>query len=439
MNMKKMMALAAGSLAIAAQALTLSVKDVKIAQRYPWDGLVDIDYTVVCDEPTTNIWVYPVGYDADFNTSVAPRTLEGDGVNGQPVAVGAEGEKTFRMTWNMAADMPANYNRAKFSMKMYAYAGAAPYMVIDLSPGAEAEKYDVTYLNEIPGGEWDDEYKTSKLVLKLVCPGTFMMGTPVDEPGHSWVNANYEIQHKVTLTQPFYMGVFELTQKQYQLVTGTNATYSTWYGGVNRPVMGVSYNDIRGYDLGTKWPNGKQVDATSFFGILRTRTGITFDLPTEAQWEYTCRAGTGGALNSGKSLTNANLSEVARWYNNLSDGKGGYTDYHTVVGKYLPNAWGFYDMHGNVAEWCRDWWRASLSETETDPKGPESGSYRVVRGGGSRTFWRNNNSSGSSSSVSYTYAARSGARNYYITNLTGSTPGTKTEQVGFRVAAYPAE
>ena len=80
MQLKKMMALAAGSLAIAAQGLTLSVKDVKIAQRYPWNGLVDIDYTVVCDEPVTNIWVYPVGYDADFNVSVAPRTLEGDGV-----------------------------------------------------------------------------------------------------------------------------------------------------------------------------------------------------------------------------------------------------------------------------------------------------------------------------------------------------------------------
>ena len=427
MQLKKMMmALAAGSLAIAAQGLTLSVKDVKIAQRYPWNGLVDIDYTVVCDEPATNIWVYPVGYDADFNTSVAPRTLEGDGANGQPVTVGAEGEKTFRMTWNMAADMPANYNRAKFSMKMHAYAGAAPYMVIDLSPGAEATKYDVTYLTEIPNGEWDDEYKTTKLVLKLVCPGTFMMGSPVDELGHNVYGK--ETLHKVTLTQPFYMGIFELTQKQYELVTGSNPSY---YKGSARPVEQVSYDELRGSDLGAKWPSGKQVDATSFFGKLRTRTGITFDLPTEAQWEYVCRAGAGTALNNGKNLTGTdtcpNVAEVARYKGNRNDGKGGYTDAHTIVGKYLPNFWGFYDMHGNVAEWCRDWWLENLTETARDPKGPETGSYRVVRGGS----WYD--------CLGQSMACRSACRWPYFGWYSNPDPQRKTYETGFRVAAYPAE
>lgn len=446
MQLKKMMALAAGSLAIAAQGLTLSVKDVKIAQRYPWNGLVDIDYTVVCDEPATNIWVYPVGYDADFNVSVAPRTLEGDGANGQPVTVGAEGEKTFRMTWNMAADMPANYNRAKFSMKMHAYAGAAPYMVIDLSPGAEATKYDVTYLTEIPNGEWDDEYKTTKLVLKLVCPGTFMMGSPEDELGHN-ANSSYgseslndETLHKVTLTQPFYMGVFELTQKQYQLVTGTNPSRFT---GDNRPVEQVSYSTLRGSDLGTQWPSGKQVDATSFFGKLRTRTGISFDLPTEAQWEYTCRAGTGTALNSGKNLTGtetcSNMAEVGRYGKNMADGKGGYSQ-HTTVGKYLPNAWGFYDMHGNVAEWCRDWWFKTLDSSATDPKGASSGSYRVMRGGA----WDDYRAAG------YADSCRSAYRSYdFFTGYLNygprsrsriqTTPNRGNDCWGFRVAAYPAE
>ncbi len=444
MNMKKMMmVLAAGSLAIAAQGLTLSVKDVKIAQRYPWNGLVDIDYTVVCDEPATNIWVYPVGYDADFNVSVAPRTLEGDGANGQPVTVGAGGEKAFRMTWNMGADMPANYNRAKFSMKMHAYAGAAPYMVINLEPGPEATKYDVDYLMEIPDVEWPIEYKTSKLVLKLVCPGTFMMGSPVEEEGRSTDTAR-ETQHKVTITQPFYMGVFEVTQKQYELVMGQNPSSQT---GESRPVEQVSYDMIRGNTLGAKWPAHRQVDATSFFGKIRAKTGITFDLPTEAQWEYTCRAGTGSALNNGKNLEDgfwyrggsssagryyyqsAPASEVARYsYNSgqsndsgnyyLWDKKGGYR-YATVVGCYKPNAWGFYDMHGNVREWCIDWWQNNLtSSPTTNPVGATSGSYRSIRGGG----WNE--------SAEW---VRSANRSNY------TSPSNRDSVIGFRVAAYPAE
>ena len=437
MNMKKMMmALAAGSLAITAQALTLSVKDVKIAQRYPWNGLVDIDYTVVCDEPATNIWVYPVGYDADFNVSVAPRTLEGDGVNGAPVTVGAEGEKTFRMTWNMAADMPANYNRAKFSMKIHAYAGAAPYMVINLSPGPNADKYEVTYLTEIPNGSWSDLYKTTNMVLKLVRPGTFMMGSPADELGRS----DYEVLHKVTITHPFYMGVFEVTQNQYELVTGRAPSKLKGY---MRPVESVTYNDLRGAVLGANWPEHIQVDAESFFGKIRARTGITFDLPTEAEWEYTCRAGTGTALNSGRNLSAINecynMAEVGRYGGNKNDGKGGYTYGHTVVAMYKPNVWGFYDMHGNVAEWCRDWWQNRLTDQAVDPKGAESGTYRIIRGG-------NCQFRGSNAYTTFAALCRSAARGYDFYDWDGSNnyylktyPSTVYAFWGFRVAAYPAE
>ncbi|MBR0068601.1 MAG: formylglycine-generating enzyme family protein [Kiritimatiellae bacterium] len=377
MNMKKMMmALAAGSLAIAAQALTLSVKDVKIAQRYPWNGLVDIDYTVVCDDAAADVYVYPVGYDVDMNVSVAPRTLTGDGANGKAVKAG-----THRMTWDMGTDMGANYNRAKFSMKMHAYANAAPYLVIDLSAGSNAEKYEVSYLSEMPAAAWPLEYKTTKLVLKLVVPGTFMMGSSAEELGHDWYSSGFETRHQVTLTQPFYMGVFELTQQQYNLVMGSNPSS---YKGDSRPVERVSYETIRGSTLGAAWPNHRQVDATSFMGKLRARTGLTFDLPTEAQWEYTCRAGTDSALNNGKNLTNTQtdsaVAEVARYGSNNNDGKGGYSQ-HTEVGSYRPNAWGFYDMHGNVAEWCLDWWTDNLSVSSvTDPVGRATGTYRLGRG-----------------------------------------------------------
>lgn len=372
--------LTAMAMALGVQALTLNVKDVKMAQRYPWNGLVDIDYTIESDSPNADVYVYPVGYDADFNVSIAPRTLTGDGANGKPVKPGVH-----RMTWDMAADMGENYNRAKVSMKIHAYAGATPYLVVDLSAGPEAQKYEITYLNEIPGAAWPVEYKTTKLLLKLVVPGTFMMGSPNEELGHNYANGsssfNDETRHQVTLTQPFYMGVFELTQQQYKLVMGSNPSY---HAGDSRPVEAVSYNDIRGGTLGAAWPSHRQVDANSFMGKLRSRTGLTFDLPTEAQWEYTCRAGTDSALNNGKNLSAIDrdpaMAEVGRYYDNKGDNKGGYNR-HTEVGSYRPNAWGFYDMHGNVHEWCLDWWAKMSVTPATDPKGAASGSYRVLRGG----------------------------------------------------------
>lgn len=422
---KAMTLLAAVAVGLSAQALTLAVKDVKIAQRYPWNGLVDIDYTVECDDPDADVYVYPVGYDVDMNLSVPPRTLTGDGANGKAVKAG-----THRMTWDMAKDMGENYNRAKFSMKVHAYAGAAPYMVIDLSAGSNAEKYEVSYMGEIPDGRWSQEYKSTKLVLKLVPPGTFMMGAREDESFRNYDGNNREVRHKVTLKQPFYMGVFELTQQQYKLITGNNPSY---YTGDFRPVERVSYSDVRGSTLGAKWPEHQQVDATSFLGKLRSRTGVTFDLPTEAQWEYACRAGTDSSLNSGKDVTGTDsdgkLAEVGRYYNNRSDGKGGY-DRHTEVGLYLPNAWGFYDMHGNVYEWCLDWWQDNLSTTPAeDPVGRSSGSRRVVRGGG----WYTGGG----------YAARcrsayrtDWAASYNINEYDGANH--RTDIQGFRVVALPA-
>ena len=139
----------------------------------------------------------------------------------------------------------------------------------------------------------------------------------------------------------------------------------------------VSYDDICGADR--PWPANADVTAGSFLGRLRAKTGLTgFDLPTEAQWEYACRGGTTTALNSGKDLTAAkgpcpNMDEVG-WYEKNS---GGTT--HPVGGR-RPNAWGLYDMHGNVLEWCRDWC-GSYGGDATDPVGPVGGEKRVCRGG----------------------------------------------------------
>jgi len=150
----------------------------------------------------------------------------------------------------------------------------------------------------------------------------------------------------------------------------------------------VSYNDIRGSSVGRGWPEHSNVDANSFMGKLRARTGLTtLDLPTEAQWERAARAGTTTALNSGKNLTNTgscpNMSEVGRYWHNGGSGytQGGNTSVGTAkVGSYLPNAWGLYDMHGNVWETCLDWYEAYHAST-MDPVGAASGWYRVRRGG----------------------------------------------------------
>ena len=265
------------------------------------------------------------------------------------------------------------------------------YCVIDLSAGPNASRYPVSYRDSPPTGGFNtDEFKTTKLVLRLIYPGTFTMGSPEGEKGR-WGD---ETRHKVTLTKPFYIGLFEVTQRQWELVMGTRPSFfsnASYYA--KRPVECVSYNDIRGSSKGSRWPASRAVDASSFMGRLRARAplgdGMVWDLPTEAQWEYACRAGTTTALNSGKNLANMDsdsyMGEVGRyWYNGGSVYSSSCTTAHGTaeVGSYRPNAWGLYDMHGNVWEYCLDWYRYDLgSSAVTDPKGASSGSHRLKRGG----------------------------------------------------------
>jgi len=223
------------------------------------------------------------------------------------------------------------------------------------------------------------------MVFRRIPAGTFTMGSPTNELGRS----SGETQHQVTLTQPFYMGVFEVTQKQWERVMGTWPSYFTNVScRDSRPVEQVSYNMIRGSNAGAGWPSNSNVDTDSFMGRLRARTGKAFDLPTESQWEYAGRAGTPTALNSGKNLTTTNscpnISEVGRYYYN-----GGSNSAQSVntsggtakVGSYLPNVWGLYDIHGNVWEWCLDW-DGTYPGTVSNPPGAPSGSNRDRRGGG---------------------------------------------------------
>ena len=263
------------------------------------------------------------------------------------------------------------------------------YMVVDLSGGPNATKYPVRYTNTPPNLN-DDTCRTTELWLRQIPKGTFIMGSPEDEVGHE----PGETQHEVTLTQDYYIGVFECTQKQWELVMGTKPSYfynDTYYE--TRPVESVSFDDVRGKasQAGWRWPmDGHMVDPTSFLGKLREKIGMMFDLPTEAQWEYACRAGTTTAFNSGKNMTweplDASMNEVGRFYNNGGSEYSGNCDSTkgtAKVGSYLPNAWGLYDMHGNVWEMCLDRYRSDYGiDAVLDPVGPTLGSTRVVRGGG---------------------------------------------------------
>jgi formylglycine-generating enzyme required for sulfatase activity len=175
--------------------------------------------------------------------------------------------------------------------------------------------------------------------LALIRPGKFMMGEEKD-------------RHEVALSKPFYMGVTEVTQAQYQAVMGTNP--STFKGETN-PVEIVSWND-----------------ATEFCKKLSEKTRRAVRLPTEAEWEYACRAGTATAFSFGDA--GSALGDYA-WYTSNS----GSTTH--PVGQKKPNAWGLYDMHGNVWEWCADWYGDYPKVAVTDPQGAASGASRVLRGG----------------------------------------------------------
>lgn len=229
--------------------------------------------------------------------------------------------------------------------------------------------------------------------LELVwCPaGSFWMGSPANEAERD----DYETRHRVALTNGFWLGKYEVIQEQWEAVMGTNP--SEFKGASNLPVENVSWVDCQEFceKLNAKMPG----DVGGF------------RLPTEAEWEYACRAGTETAFCYGNSLdaTMANFKGTCP-YGGAAEGKWRWKT--VLVGSFRPNGWGLYDMHGNVWEWCSDWNGAYPSVDAIDPTGAASGAYRVVRGGGWFNFAR---------------FCRSAHRSNY-------TPSIRLSDLGFRVA-----
>ncbi|MGE5243202.1 MAG: formylglycine-generating enzyme family protein [Betaproteobacteria bacterium] len=196
------------------------------------------------------------------------------------------------------------------------------------------------------------------LPLVEIGAGRFMMGSPTAEFGRGID----EVQHEVTITRPFFLGRFEVTQHDWRAVMGANPSH---FGGCERcPVERVNYFEVREF-------------------LARLNTGqreFVYRLPTEAEWEYGCRAGTTTPFNTGADLT-AEQANYNGTFPYIGFRHGPNRERTTPVGSFAPNAWGLYDMHGNVWEWTADWYGPYPAGPAADPTGPRTGEKRVIRGG----------------------------------------------------------
>ena len=203
------------------------------------------------------------------------------------------------------------------------------------------------------------EIVTNSLGMKFawIPPGTFLMGSPPNEPERS----DDETQHRVTLTKGFWMGVHQVTQAQWQAVMGGNP--SNFKGESNLPVENVSWDEC-----------------VAFCEALGHKDSKTYRLPTEAEWEYACRAGATTPFHFGDTIS-VDQANYDSNYTYGADKKGIHRQKTTPVGSFPPNTWGLYDMHGNVWEWCQDWYGPYPEEDLKDPQWFVGGDRRVCRGG----------------------------------------------------------
>ena len=328
------------------------------------------------------------------------------------------GKDTYTIQWRPDLSWPDHKieaNGARAVVTAWALDNTPDYMVVDVSAtgGAGTQTY-YPAADFVPGGVTNAEYKTSVLLMRKIMAKdvTWTMGSTTLETKR---NATRETAHRVTLTNNYYIGVYEVTQAQWDLIQPSRLAPSYFNNAADRamrPVEQVCYNEIRNAANSTTantahdWPNDP--NPSSFLGKLRTKTGLDFDLPSEAQWEFAARAGNGDTKwGDGSGILNAdkdeNLDLLGRYERDGGKVQNGTsyanpaqscwaTNGTAIVGSYAPNAWGLYDMHGNVWEWCLDWYADDITahggKVNIDPATPAntlsgaSGANRVLRGGG---------------------------------------------------------
>ena len=318
----------------------------------------------------------------------AEKALEWDASNADAKHLKEEAERNLKPIWVVSATLDGKeVSGAQLTLGKQSYS-LSPSKRLSVATGStygpgevtfekDGKKYSGTLARVTVGDDWKGERKavvvleecrgpkpgehagerkvvrigSQEIALRWCPPGTFTMGSPTSEEGRR----DDEVQHRVALSQGFWMGETEVTQGLWKEVMGTNPSH--FKSGDNYPVENVSWSDCQ-----------------KFLSELNSRsevrkTGLKFSLPTEAQWEYACRAGTTTSFGV------TGIFDHMGWYSENSENKT-----HPVARK-KANAWGLHDMHGNVWEWCQDWYGNYLGEVQTDPSGVHFGSYRVIRGG----------------------------------------------------------
>ncbi|MEW6745536.1 MAG: SUMF1/EgtB/PvdO family nonheme iron enzyme [Planctomycetota bacterium] len=249
------------------------------------------------------------------------------------------GAKEARVT----ANVPLRVGENRFVAEVADRSGRTAKATLTVEWSAAPVFAGFTYRGKNAQGKHEYVHEKTGLEFVYIEPGTFMMGPPDGEAGRD----SDEKQHQVTITKPYLIAKYEVTQEVWQKVMGSNPSH--FKQGGKYPVENVSWNDV-----------------------MEFCKKVGLELPTEAQWEYACRAGT--------TTAHAGDLDAMGWYDKNS---GSSTH---PVGQKSPNAWGLYDMHGNVWEWCADWYADYPTGSITDPAGPVRGSQRVLRGG----CWLNN-------------------------------------------------
>lgn len=413
----------AASLVLTAAGAT--VESVFARQMWPWQTHFEVSYVLRTASSEAVDVSLKVSADGDEYVIPASELLgETAGLTG--------GE--YKLVWDStsssvptAAWLKAHSGQLAFSVVTVPSASAAEYLVIDLSGGPDAASWPSERITGKPYGGWTTEHKTTKLVLRRIYAGgsgnvfssetgeTFKFGC--DSVADQTYKCSFDFDAvDATLTNDYWIGIFELTQKQYQLITGTTVTPSRFSAGAAYPQSNIGYyTHIRGETVGLRWPKSSDVDEGSLMGILRAKVSLPpeippawkFDLPTEAQWEYACRAGTTGPWNNGgtydvytyeetkdgavKNYEGDHNLDLIGW-NPANCNDGG-----KPVGEKMANAWGLYDMHGNASEYCLDFNPSSVDSVVTgksgyEPEGYKPSSYytssaRVVKGGAYSPGW----------------------------------------------------